>query len=128
MSGSTDAVDILLVEDSVTDAELCIDSLRKRNLVNKLVWAKDGQEALNLLFGTSDAEALPPTSPKVILLDLRLPKVDGLEVLRRIRANDQTRLLPVVVLTSSTEERDFKAAYELGVNSFSNRGRTPGNG
>lgn len=111
-------IEVLLVEDSATDAELCIRALKKHNLANKLVWAKDGAEALDLLFATGEHAMHGPIRPKVVLLDLRLPKVDGLEVLHRVKANDRTRMLPVVILTSSKEERDIVEAYGLGVNSF----------
>ena len=111
-------IEVLLVEDSATDAELCIRALKKHNLGNKLVWAKDGAEALDLLFATGEHAMHGPVRPKVVLLDLRLPKVDGLEVLHRVKANDRTRMLPVVILTSSKEERDIVEAYGLGVNSF----------
>ncbi len=111
-------IEVLLVEDSATDAELCIRALKKHNLANKLVWAKDGAEALDLLFATGEHAMHCPIRPKVVLLDLRLPKVDGLEVLHRVKADDRTRLLPVVILTSSKEERDIVEAYGLGVNSF----------
>ena len=112
-------VEILLVEDNPTDAELTIRALKKRNLGNKLVWVKDGAEALDYLFvrGNFSSRDINHT-PKVVLLDLRLPKVDGLEVLRKIRADDKTRLIPVVVLTSSKEERDIVESYRLGVNSY----------
>jgi two-component system response regulator len=111
-------VEVLLVEDSASDAELCIRALKKHNFANKLVWAKDGAEALDLLFGTGEHAGRDPLRPKVVLLDLRLPKVDGLEVLRQVKADGSTRALPIVVLTSSKEERDIVEAYGLGVNSF----------
>jgi two-component system response regulator len=111
-------IDILLVEDNATDAELCIDALRSRNLANKLTWVKDGAEALALLYPTGEHAAVDPVTPRLVLLDLRLPKVDGLEVLRRIKADERTRHLPVVVMTSSKEDRDVSEAYKLGVNSF----------
>ena len=121
MSESEIVMDILLVEDNATDAELCMDALKKCNLANNIVWVKDGAEALALLLGNGDDTAPKPAPPKVVLLDLRLPKVNGLEVLRRVRDNEQTRRLPVVVMTSSNEDRDVNAAYELGVNSFINK-------
>ena len=111
-------VDILLVEDNASDAELCIRALRKHNLANNLVWAKDGAEALDLLCATGDREGQQPAVPKVVLLDLRMPKVDGLEVLRKVKADERTRPLPIVVLTSSKEDRDIVEAYGLGVNSY----------
>jgi CheY-like chemotaxis protein len=119
MASSDSVVDILLVEDNPTDAELCIRELGKRNLANKLAWVKDGAEALDFLFGTgSYAGRSLSNGPKVILLDLRLPKVDGLEVLNKIKSADRTKIIPVVVLTSSKENRDVIESYKLGVNSF----------
>ena len=103
---------ILLVEDDPDHELLTIRALNKSNIANDVRVARDGEEALNLLFGE---EAI---SPQVILLDLKLPKVDGLEVLRRIRESDRTRMLPVVVLTSSDEERDLVRSYQIGVNSY----------
>src|SRR6266702_2766783 len=105
---------ILLVEDNPDDEALTRRALAKNNIQNEVVVA-DGAEALNHLLG-ADARAAP--LPEVILLDLKLPKVDGLEVLRRIRADERTRLLPVVILTSSNEERDLLAGYGLGANSY----------
>ena len=114
----TTPVDILLVEDNDSDAELCIRALRKHNLANNLIRARDGAEALDLLFCTDPCANRDRPTPKVILLDLRLPKVDGLEVLQRLKADEHTRALPIVVLTSSKEDRDIVEAYNLGVNSF----------
>ena len=112
-------VEILLVEDNPTDAELCIRALKKHNLANKLVWVKDGAEALDFIFGTgSFAGRRLNHKPKVVLLDLRLPKVDGVEVLRRIKSDERTKKLPVVVVTSSKEDRDVAECYKLGVNSY----------
>jgi CheY-like chemotaxis protein len=112
-------VEILLVEDNPTDAEMAIRTLAKNNLANKLVWVKDGAEALDFIFATGAYSGrkigLPP---KVILLDLRLPKVDGMEVLRRVKSDERTKQIPVVVLTSSKEDRDVAESYKLGVNSF----------
>jgi len=119
MTNEVKEVEILLVEDNPTDAELCIRALKKNNLANSLVWTKDGAEALDFLFATgaySDRSVTCP--PKVVLLDLRLPKVDGMEVLRRVKADERTRLIPVVVLTSSKEDRDIAESYQLGVNSY----------
>lgn len=119
MINQNDDVHILLVEDNPTDAELAILALKERNLANKLVWVKDGAEALDFIFATGAyASRNVENYPSVILLDLRLPKVDGLEVLRRIKADEHTRRIPVVVLTSSKEDRDVVASYNLGVNSF----------
>ncbi|MCC7557170.1 MAG: response regulator, partial [Methanobacteriaceae archaeon] len=113
-----DEIDILLVEDNPTDAELTMRALKRKNLVNKLVWVKDGAEALDLIFGKgkySDRDI--NEFPRLILLDLRMPKVDGLEVLQTIKADERTRKIPVVVLTSSKEDRDIVESYKLGVNS-----------
>ena len=103
---------ILLVEDDPDHELLTIRALKKSNIANEVRVARDGEEAVNLLFGEN------AISPQVILLDLKLPKLDGLEVLRRIRTGESTRLLPVVVLTSSDEERDVVRSYQLGVNSY----------
>lgn len=112
-------VEILLVEDSLTDAELIIRSLRKVNLGNHLVHLKDGAEALDFLFAEGEfAERDKTNTPKVILLDIKMPRVDGIEVLRRIKLDAETRLIPVVIMTSSKEEQDIIISYELGVNSF----------
>lgn len=111
--------EILLVEDNPTDAELAMLALKERNLANKLVWVKDGAEALDFLFATGAyASRKTEHAPKVVLLDLRLPKIDGLEVLRRLKADERTKKIPVVVLTSSKEDPDVKASYDLGVNSY----------
>lgn len=118
MNNSTE-VEILLVEDNPRDAELTLRTLRKRHLANQIVHVKDGQEALDWLFGTgSHAGRDANRPPKVVLLDLKLPKIDGLEVLRAIRADERTRLLPVVVMTSSQEQQDMIESYKLGVNSY----------
>jgi CheY-like chemotaxis protein len=103
---------ILLVEDDPDHELLTIRALKKSNIVNDIRVARDGEEAIEMLFGAE------PIRPQVILLDLKLPKVDGLEVLRRIREDATTRMLPVVVLTSSDEERDLVRSYQLGVNSY----------
>ena len=106
---------ILLVEDDPDHELLTIRALKRSNIGNDVRVARDGEEAIELLFGKEGQE---PIRPQVILLDLKLPKVDGLEVLRRIRESDTTRMLPVVVLTSSDEERDLVRSYQLGVNSY----------
>ncbi|HZY61001.1 MAG TPA: response regulator [Edaphobacter sp.] len=103
---------ILLVEDDPDHELLTIRALKKSNIANEVTVARDGEEAINMLFGEN------PVRPQVILLDLKLPKVEGLEVLRRIRESADTRMLPVVVLTSSDEERDLIRSYQLGVNSY----------
>ena len=103
---------ILLVEDDPDHELLTIRALKKSNIANHVHVARDGEEAIAALFGSD------PVRPQLILLDLKLPKVDGLEVLRRIRADESTRMLPVVVLTSSDEERDVVRSYKLGVNSY----------
>jgi CheY-like chemotaxis protein len=119
MTTVTEDVEILLVEDNPTDAELATLALRAHKLANKLVWVKDGAEALDFLFGTGAyADRQTDVMPKVVLLDLRLPKVDGLEVLRRIKGDERTKRIPVVVVTSSKEDRDVVASYALGVNSY----------
>ena len=116
---SSSEVEILLVEDSPRDAEMTMRTLGKRNLANHVVHVKDGQEALEWLHGTSSHAGLDARPrPKLVLLDLKLPKVDGLAVLRAIRADERTRLLPVVVMTSSQEQRDVIESYKLGVNSY----------
>jgi two-component system response regulator len=110
---------ILLVEDNPDDELLTVRALKKSNIKNEVVVARDGAEALDFLFGTGAyADRDTCTSPQVILLDLKLPKVDGLEVLRGIRADERTQLLPVVILTSSREERDLIEGYKLGANSY----------
>lgn len=112
------AVDILLVEDNPTDAELALRVLNKHHLANKVEWVKDGAAALDFLFRRGDYAARADSMPRVVLLDLRLPKVDGMEVLQQMRADERTRDVPVVVLTSSREERDIVSSYKLGANSF----------
>jgi CheY-like chemotaxis protein len=112
-------LEILLVEDNADDAELAIRALKRRNLANHLVHVTDGQAALDFLFGTGAWEGREVhTQPRVVLLDLKLPKLDGIEVLRRVRADARTKLLPVVVLTSSREDRDIVESYQLGANSY----------
>ncbi|MGE0080079.1 MAG: response regulator [Thiohalomonadaceae bacterium] len=118
MGDAENDVDVLLVEDSPTDAELAIRTLQAHNLANRLVWVKDGAEALDFIFSEGAYSERSSDLPKVILLDLRLPKVDGLEVLKRIKSDERTQSVPVVVLTSSKEERDVAESYRLGVNSY----------
>jgi CheY-like chemotaxis protein len=110
---------ILLVEDNASDEELTLRALRKSNVLNRVRVVRDGAEALDYLFARgAHADRDHNEDPQVVLLDLNLPKLSGLEVLREIRAHDRTKLLPVVVLTSSKEERDLIGAYELWVNSY----------
>ena len=112
-------VEILLVEDSDQDAELSIRALKKSNVVNNIVRLKNGEEALEFIFGEGEFEHRSiKNQPKVVLLDLKMPKVDGLEVLKAIREKEETKELPVVILTSSKEEQDVVKSYKLGVNSY----------
>jgi two-component system response regulator len=114
-----DDVEILLVEDNPYDAELTIRALKKRGLANKLLTCSDGVEALDFLFGHGRyAGRNLALHPRVIFLDLKLPRADGLEVLAKIRADARTRMIPVVILTSSQEETDIVKSYNLGVNSY----------
>lgn len=118
MSELTDP-DIVLVEDNPNDAEITIRSLKKHHLANKLVWLKDGVEALDFLLAKGEySDRNINDLPRVIFLDLKLPKVDGMEVLAEIRSNDVIKKIPVVVLTSSKEEQDVVKTYDLGVNSY----------
>ncbi len=110
---------ILLVEDNPDDVELTLRAFKKSNLANRVIVANDGREALDYLFGTGDYAGRDVNElPQFILLDLKLKKVDGLEVLKRVRAEHRTRLVPVIVLTSSQEEQDLIASYSLGANSY----------
>ena len=112
-------VEILLVEDNPNDVEFTLRALKKHNLANKVEVLTDGAKALEFIFATGAyADRKIENSPKVVLLDLKLPNVDGLEVLRRIKSDKRTKVIPVVVLTSSREERDVVESYKLGVNSY----------
>ena len=112
-------VEILLVEDNPNDAELTLRSLKKHNITNEIHVAKDGAEALDFIFANGAyAHRRIENTPRLVLLDLKLPKIDGLEVLRRIKSDEKTKVIPVVVLTSSKEERDIVESYKLGVNSY----------
>lgn len=112
-------IEILLVEDNPNDIELALRALKKHNLANKVHVVKDGAEALDYIFGTGSYVSRDVNNkPKVVFLDLKLPKVDGLEVLRRVKSDEKTKVIPIVVLTSSTEERDIIESYQLGVNSY----------
>lgn len=119
MDNKFNEVDILLVEDNMNDAELIIEALRDVHIANKLVHLQDGEEALEFIFARGAfAERKIKNIPKVILLDIKMPKVDGIEVLRQIRANHDTKLIPIVIMTSSKEEQDIIKSYQLGANSF----------
>jgi two-component system response regulator len=112
-------IELLLIEDNPDDAILTIRALKKHNLANRLIHLKDGVEALDFLFGTGTFSDRDVTkTPKVILLDLKMPKVNGIEVLQKIKSEPSTRTIPVVILTSSAEDPDIKKCYELGANSY----------
>jgi two-component system, response regulator len=116
---SSHPVDILIVEDSAEDLELALRALRKANLASRIEVARDGQDALDFLFCTgAHVDRQVEDKPGVVLLDLKLPKVDGLEVLQRLKSDARTRTIPTVVLTSSNERADIQKSYELGVNSY----------
>ena len=111
-------VEILLVEDSDTDAEMTMRALKTQGLANHVTWVKDGAEALDFLFRQGVYAERPNRQPKLVLLDLKMPKIDGIEVLRKVKQDEQTSHIPVVMLTSSAEESDLVRSYELGVNSY----------
>ncbi len=112
-------IEILLVEDNPDDVELTLRALRKHNLANNVQVVRDGAEALEFIFGTGAYAGRDFNhKPRVIFLDLKLPKVDGLEVLRKVKSDERTKIIPVVVLTSSHEERDVVESYKLGINSY----------
>jgi len=112
-------VDILLVEDRMEDAELAMMGLKKYNLINKIDWVKDGEEALEYVFAEGRySHRSIENKPKMILLDIQMPKVDGLQVLKRIRSDERTRDIPVIVLTTSKEQQDIIDAYQLKVNAY----------
>ncbi len=117
-SDNMNIVEILLVEDNAEDEELTLHALQQRRLGNRIQVVRDGAEALDFIFQTGAFTHRPDGNPRLILLDLKLPKVDGLDVLRRIKADPRTRSIPVVALTSSREERDIVESYQLGVNSY----------
>jgi len=119
MSEQLGAVEILLVEDNPYDAELTMRALRGHHLTNSIYWVTDGQEAIDFLFCQGRFSSRPPHPLlKLVLLDIKLPKLDGTEVLRILKSRDETRFIPVVMLTSSSEERDLLDSYHLGVNSY----------
>ncbi|MGH9378729.1 MAG: response regulator [Terriglobia bacterium] len=113
-----ETVEILLVEDNAADLELALHALRKSKLANTIHIARDGEEALDYLFRKGPHSARAATMPRVVLLDLKLPKVNGLEVLKAIREDERTKCVPVVALTSSKEQKDILSSYQLGVNSY----------
>lgn len=114
----SETVEILLVEDNAADLELALHALRKNKVANTIHIARDGEEALQFLFRQGSYSGRDATLPKVVLLDLKLPKVDGLEVLKAIREDERTKCIPVVALTSSKEQKDILTSYKLGVNSY----------
>ncbi|MPZ45232.1 MAG: response regulator [Betaproteobacteria bacterium] len=117
--GNYEQVEILLVEDKSTDAELTLRALKRHNLANRVLWVKDGQEALDYVFAAGAyAERSPGGDPKLILLDIKLPRISGVDVLRRLKGDERTKSIPVTMLTSSAEERDVIESYQLGVNSY----------
>jgi CheY-like chemotaxis protein len=111
-------IEILLAEDNETDAELALRALSKSKVANRVVWVKDGEEALDYLFRRGAHAGRRGGDPRLVLLDLKMPKVDGGQVLAEIKGNETTRAIPVVVMTSSKEERDIEATYRIGVNSY----------
>jgi two-component system response regulator len=112
-------IEILLIEDNMNDAEMTIRALKKQNIANNLIHLKDGAIALDFLFGTGEYTGRnTKNKPKIILLDLKMPKVNGLEVLEKLKSTEETKKIPVVVLTSSKEHPDIEKCYELGVNSY----------
>jgi two-component system, response regulator len=114
-----EAVEILLVEDNPNDVELALHALKKNKVSNRIQVVRDGEEALDFIFGKDSSSGGPSEQrPKMVLLDLKLPKVDGLEVLRRLKGDPTTRSIPVIILTSSREEQDIVKSYDLGVNSY----------
>ncbi len=115
----TREIEILLVEDNPNDAELALNNFKKHNLANKIHWVEDGEQAIDYLFATGKyTRRNVKDKPKLILLDLKLPKVDGLEVLQKVKSDERLKTIPVVILTSSCEETDIIKSYQLGVNSY----------
>lgn len=114
-----DVVDILIVEDNPEDAEMALRAFKKNNLSNKVFVVEDGEEALDFVFSRGEyANRTDLKKPRIILLDLKLPKIGGLEVLKEIKQHPETKMIPVIILTSSKEERDMMESYQLGVNSY----------
>jgi CheY-like chemotaxis protein len=111
-------IEVLLVEDNPLDAELTMAALKGGNVANNVTWVKDGAQALEYIFRTGEFAQRADVPPRLVLLDLKMPKVNGIEVLKAIKSDERTRRIPVVVMTSSEEERDIAQTYDLGVNSF----------
>ncbi len=112
-------IEILLCEDNKRDADLTMRALKRKNLANNIIWVENGEEAIDYLFAEGEnKEMAVQNTPRVILLDLKMPKVDGMEVLKKVRSHPDTKHIPVVVLTSSQEEKDIIKSYDLGVNSY----------
>ena len=111
-------IEILLAEDNALDAEMTMRALQKHHLANKVHWVRDGAEALDYLFGNGAYAGRDITMPRLVLLDIKMPRVDGIDVLKRLRADERTKVLPVVVMTSSTQDQDIIESYRLGVNSY----------
>jgi CheY-like chemotaxis protein len=114
----SEQVEILLVEDNPLDAEMTMRGLKDEKLANNLVWVKDGQQAIDYIFKKGNYAERDGSGPRLILLDLKMPRVDGIEVLRAIKADESTKRIPVVIMTSSQEESDIASSYELGANSY----------
>jgi CheY-like chemotaxis protein len=118
-TGPAEPVEILLVEDEPSDADLCMRALKRKKVANQVVWVKDGAEALDFLFARGAYASRSGTDlPRLVLLDINMPRVDGFEVLRQVRADERLATMPVVIMTSSSEERDVAEGYHLGVNSY----------
>jgi two-component system, response regulator len=118
-TGPVEPVEILLAEDEPSDADLCMRALQRKNVANHVVWVKDGAEALDFLFARgAHANRTHADRPRLLLLDIKMPRVDGFEVLRQLRADERLATMPVVIMTSSDEERDIVLGYHLGVNSY----------
>jgi two-component system, response regulator len=111
-------VEILLVDDNALDAELAMRGLKEHNLANNVVWVKDGEQALDYVYRRGEFAGRAGSGPRLILLDLKMPKIDGIEVTRALKADETTRHIPIVIMTSSEEEKDITESYKLGVNSY----------
>jgi len=115
---SYEQVEILLVDDSAIDAELAMRGLEKHNLANKVVWVQDGEKALDYVYRRGEFEGRTGSGPRMILLDLKMPKIDGIEVTKILKGDETTRHIPIIVMTSSEEERDISRSYSFGANSY----------